>query len=148
MINFESVVCANKVNAELLKRLPQLGLPHCWLVAGCLFETIWNLLAGRPAEEHIRDYDVFYYDASDLSYEAEDAHIKRLDAVCGDLGVKLELRNQARVHLWYKARFGHDYPRLACSIDGIDRSLVASTCVGICCSQGLPYAVYARLWAR
>jgi uncharacterized protein len=142
-INFESAVRANKINEELLERLPRLGLPDCWLVAGCLFQTIWNLQAHRAPHEHIRDYDVFYYDASDLSYEAEDAHIKRLDAACGDLGVKLELRNQARVHLWYEQRFGHEYPRLSCSIDGIDRFLVACTCVGIRCSQGFPHAAYA-----
>jgi hypothetical protein len=141
--HFESAVRANKINAELLKRLPGLGLPDCWLVAGCLFQTIWNLQAGQPPEEHVRDYDVFYYDASDLSYEAEDAQIKRLDAACRDLGVKVELRNQARVHLWYKARFGHEYPRLSCSIDGIDRFLVTCTCVGVRCSHGMPPAVYA-----
>jgi uncharacterized protein len=141
--NFESAVRANKINGELLKRLPSLGLNDCWLVAGCLFQTVWNLQGDRPAEEHVRDYDVFYYDASDLSYEAEDAQIKRVDLSCRDLGVKVELRNQARVHLWYKARFGHDYPRLSCSTDGIDRFLVTCTCVGILCSQGLPSAVYA-----
>ena len=141
--NFESAVRASKINTALLKRLPQLGLPDCWLVAGCLFQTIWNLQTNRPPEEHIRDYDVFYYDASDLSYEAEDAHIKRLETACGDLGVKLELRNQARVHLWYKQRFGHDYPPLTCAIDGINRFLVACTCVAIRCSQGSPQSVYA-----
>ena len=143
-LDFASAVRANRINAELLRRLPRLGLPDCWLVAGCLFQTVWNLKSGRQPEEQILDYDVFYYDDSDLSYEAEDAQIKRVEIACKDLGIKLELRNQARVHLWYKQRFGHDYPLLNCTLDGIDRFLVACTCVGIRCTQRLPYAVYAR----
>jgi hypothetical protein len=33
----------NPVNAAILSRWDRLELPHGWLVAGCLFQTIWNL---------------------------------------------------------------------------------------------------------
>lgn len=133
----------NSINTALIDRLPALGLPDCWLVAGCLFETIWNLKSGNPPTEHIRDYDVFYFGPDDLSYEAEDREIKRLSAVFADLDATIELKNQARVHIWYRQRFGHDYPALTSSMDGIDRFLVACTCVGIRCTTGQPPAVYA-----
>ncbi len=133
----------NPINAALIDRLPALGVPDCWLVAGCLFETIWNLKSGSPPTEHIRDYDVFYFNPDDLSYEAEDREIKRLAAVFADLDATIELKNQARVHLWYRQRFGWDYPALASSTDGIDRFLVAGTCVGIRCTAGQPAAIYA-----
>lgn len=142
-VDFLEEVRDNSINAALIDRLPALGLPDCWLVAGCLFETIWNLRSGRPPTEHIRDYDVFYFDAADLSYEAEDREIKRLSAAFADLDATIELKNQARVPLWYRQRFGWDYPALTSSTEGIDRFLVAGNCVGIRCTAGQPIAVYA-----
>jgi uncharacterized protein len=147
--HFLAQVRMNPVNAALLDRLPGLDLPDCWLVAGCLFQTIWNVRSGRSPTENIRDYDVFYFDDSDLSYAAEDRVIKRVAAAFSDLDATIEVKNQARVHLWYRQRFGQDpsqqaplqqdpvqqdYPPLTSSCDGIDRFLVACTCVGIRCS--------------
>ncbi len=140
---FIAAVRCNPINAALIDRMPTLDLPDCWLVAGCLFETIWNLRSGNPPTEHIRDYDVFYFDLGDLSYAAEDREIKRLSATFADLDAKIELKNQARVHIWYRRRFGHDYPALTSSMDGIHRFLVACTCVGIRCTAGQPAIVYA-----
>ncbi|HLN47944.1 MAG TPA: nucleotidyltransferase family protein [Steroidobacteraceae bacterium] len=140
---FIADVRANPISAALLERLPPLGLADCWLVAGCLFQTVWNRCCGQPPTTNIRDYDVFYFDDSDLSFEAEDRQIRRLAAAFADLDVTIELRNQARVHLWYRQRFGHDYPRLSACTDGIDRFLVACTCVGIRCTSGEPRTVYA-----
>ena len=48
-----------------------------------------------------------------------------------DLGVTVEVANQARVHLWYPGFFGRPYPELASSEDGISRFLVLETCVGV-----------------
>jgi uncharacterized protein len=133
---FTAEVRSNRINAALLDRLPALCLPDCWLVAGCLFQTVWNLKMGWPAEQGISDYDVFYCDTADLSYEAEDQVIKRVAAAFADLDAVIEVKNQARVHLWYRQRFGHDLPRLTTSRDGIDRFLVAGTCVGVRCAAG------------
>jgi uncharacterized protein len=140
---FAADVRRNPINAALLDGLPNLELQDCWLVAGCLFQTIWNLQVGRPSTEDIRDYDVFYFDDTDLSYEAEDRVIKRVTAAFADLDGTIEVKNQARVHLWYRQRFGQDYPRLTSSRDGIDRFLVGCTCVGIGCSGDAPGEVYA-----
>ena len=121
----------NPINPAILERMPTLALPDLWLVAGCLFQAVWNLRDGRPAGADVRDYDLFYFDDSDLSWAAEDRAIRRCAALFADLGVTVELRNQARVHLWYQARFGAPCPRLSSSRHGIDRFLVAGTCVGV-----------------
>jgi uncharacterized protein len=141
---FRAIVRQNRINAALLDRLPALDLPDCWLVAGCLFQTVWNIQTGRPPQENISDYDVFYFDRSDLSYEAEDRVIKRVASVCAGLDAVIEVKNQARVHLWYEQRFGQEYPALASSSSGIDRFLVEGTCVGVSCALSQPPAVYAR----
>ncbi len=49
----------------------------------------------------------------DLSYDAEDVVIRRAARLLGDLGVAVEVRNEARVHLWCEPRFvGATVPRL------------------------------------
>ena len=118
-------------NVELLARLPDLELPQCYLTAGCLFQPVWNHRSGKAPSWGINDFDVFYFDDADTSYEAEDRVIQRAADVFSDLDAKIEIRNQARVHLWYEQRFGRPIAPLKSSKDGIEGFLVACTCVGI-----------------
>lgn len=138
--DFLQTIRRNPINVELLACLRILDLPQCHLTAGCLFQTLWNTQAGRPPAQDIKDYDVFYFDDSDLSWEAEDAAIRRVRALTANLGVTVEVKNQARVHRWYAQRFGVPYPVLRSARDGIDRYLVACTCVGIDVADGSLYA--------
>ena len=50
---FVNEALQNPHNAALLERLPFLGLPDAWLVAGCLFQTVWNLRSGLAPTAHI-----------------------------------------------------------------------------------------------
>jgi hypothetical protein len=140
--DFLACALQNPVNAALLERLAALGLPQGHLTAGCLFQALWNRMAGRAPGWGVKDYDVFYFDDSDLSWDAEDAVIRRVRAATADLGVSVEVKNQARVHLWYRQRFGADYPRLASARDGIDRYLIAGTCIGIAAETRELFAPY------
>lgn len=124
-------VLRNPNNRAILERWPALALPDGWLVAGCLFQTVWNLKSGLPASARIKDYDLFYFDAGDLSEAGERRVQARVEAQLADLPIKVEATNQARVHLWYERHFGHPYPELRSACDGIDRFLVPSTCVGV-----------------
>lgn len=130
----------NFFNRELLQRLPQLGLKDCYITAGCLFQTLWNQKSGRAPEWGIKDYDVFYFDDQDLSWGAEDQVIRHVAHAFADLSITIEVRNQARVHLWYAERFGGVYPLLASARAGIDLYLISCTCVGIDVRTGDLYA--------
>ncbi len=135
---FIALVRQNPANATILDKLPELGAPDAWLTAGCLAQTVWNLRSGRPPDEGVRDYDLFYHD-SDISWEAEDQVIRRGAELFGDLPV--EIRNQARVHLWFGAKFGYEIPPLRSAREGIDRFLFRGICVGIDAS-GQVYAPF------
>lgn len=126
-----SAALANPINRAILQRLPLLGVGQPYLVAGCLFQSLWNLTSGRPVRDGIKDYDIFYFDGADLSYEGEDAVVRRASALFADLDVLIDVKNQARVHLWYKQRFGADYPELKSATEGIDRFQVRGTCLGL-----------------
>ena len=128
---FRADILRNRHNRAILDRWAELALPDGWLVAGCLFQTIWNLQAGRAPESGIQDYDLFYFDAGDLGAAAERAVQARCEAVLGDLGVVIEVVNQARVHLWYEADFGQPRAPVESSRESIARFLVCSTCVGV-----------------
>ena len=43
---------------------------------------------------------------SDLSWEGENRVIRRCAAAFADLDADVQVRNQARVHLWYPEKFG------------------------------------------
>ena len=122
---------ANSRNRAILARLPDLGVADAWLVAGCVYDAVWNAHMGWPADAHVNDYDIFYFDGGDLSYAAEDAVIQRGRALFDDLGAPVEIRNQARVHLWYAARFGAPCAPIPSSAAAIGRFLIHSTCVGM-----------------
>jgi hypothetical protein len=121
----------NTNNRAILERWGELALPDGWLVAGCLFQTVWNVRSGCAPEAAIKDYDLFYFDASDTTEAGErDVHA-RVEQVLRDLGIRVETSNQARVHLWYESYFGQPCVALKSAKDGIDRFLIPATCVGV-----------------
>jgi hypothetical protein len=127
---FLAATLRNPVNAAVSDELFRFALPDAWLVSGCLVQTVWNVLTDRAVDYGIADYDVFYFDP-DISWAAEDDVIRKLQDALAELGVKVEARNQARVHLWYPEKHGLPYPALRCSQEGIDRFLTRNTRVGI-----------------
>lgn len=130
---FIELALTNETNRAVLSLLPELGFADSWLVSGCLFQTVWNALTGREPGYGIKDYDIFYFDP-DTSWAAEDDAIRRGLELFARLGVEMEIRNQARVHLWYEEKFGRPYPPLARARDGIDRFLAPACMVGISAS--------------
>jgi hypothetical protein len=96
-------------------------LPEGLLVAGALYNLVWNCLTGRPALNGVSDIDVFYFDATDLSYEAEDAVILRLAERFAHLPLPVQVRNQARVHLWFEQKFGAPFSPLGSAAEMLGR---------------------------
>ncbi|MCE1178049.1 MAG: nucleotidyltransferase family protein [Micrococcales bacterium] len=124
-------VLADPVCAAVLERLPRLGLPDWWLTAGAVFQNVWNAVSGLPAGHGIKDYDVFYFDDADLSWEAEDRVIRAAAGLFADLPATVEVRNEARVHLWYEEKFGVACPAFTSAADAIDAFAATTCCVGV-----------------
>ena len=127
---FIAAALRNPANKAIVDELFHLALPDAWLVSGCLVQTVWNVVTGRAIEYGIADYDVFYFDR-DTSWEAEDSIIHRLNTVFRRLRIRVEARNQARVHLWYPEKHGLPYPPLQNATEGIDRFLTKNTRIGV-----------------
>jgi hypothetical protein len=129
-ITLEEALLANALLWEALHRLPSLHLPDWYLGAGCVAQTIWNLAHGKPAGEDILDYDLVYFD-SDVSEEAEEGARRRACELLSDLGLVLDMKNQARVHVWYRQRFGYDIGAYVSAADAIATWPTTATAVGV-----------------
>jgi len=112
------LVLMNPYNKVILERMHMLDAPDCWLVSGCLFQTVWNVIEGRPPAEGILDYDLIYFDP-DQSREAEEAVAIRTEALFNDVDVKIQIKNQSRVHMWYEPKFGLPYPELTYACESL-----------------------------
>jgi uncharacterized protein len=127
----ERIVRLNPAVAAILERMERLALPDCWLAAGALFQTVWNVLSERDPQAGIRDYDLNYFDASDLSWEAEDAAITAAMTQLNGIEAEIEIRNEARVHLWYEEKFGVPCPPYRSTRHAISTFPNCSSCVGM-----------------
>jgi len=109
-----------------------LCLPDWLVFSGAVYQPVLNQLTRRPLDYGIKDYDLAYFDASDLSYEAEDAVIRRVKAAFPEpLRSMVEVRYQARVHLWFETKFGEAYRPLSCTAEALERFTSATFAVGV-----------------
>ncbi len=108
-----------------------LALPDWLIFSGAIYQPVLNHLTGRPLEHGLKDYDLAYFDASDISYEAEDGVIRRVAAAFDPpFRTMVEARNQARVHLWFEDHFGEPYSPLSCSDEALNRFTAPAFAVG------------------
>jgi hypothetical protein len=91
----------------LLDRWHAIDLPDARLSGSLVAQARWNEVFGFDAHHGIDDVDIVYFDGRDLSQETELAAERRIAALFADLPVRVDVKNQARVHLWYRARFGY-----------------------------------------
>lgn len=103
---FRDILSHNHTLIEVLIRASTMDIPEWYLASGCLFQTVWNVTTGQHPETGIADYDLVYFDNSDISWEAEDKVIQAGNQVFVDLPAPVQIRNQARVHLWYEQKHG------------------------------------------
>ena len=117
---------------QVLQVARRLCLPDWLVFSGAVYQPVLNDLTGRPLDYGIKDYDLGYFDTSNLSYEAEDAVIRQVKAAFDEpLRSMVEARNQARVHLWFEAKFGEPYPPLSCTAEVLERFTSATFAVGV-----------------
>ena len=99
------IILQSPTLVKILHRAAEFGLPNWHIAGGCIAQTVWNHKHGYELTEHITDCDLIYFD-SDLSEEKEEAHKIRAKEFFADIPLKIDITNEARVHLWYAESFG------------------------------------------
>ncbi|MEP7314970.1 MAG: nucleotidyltransferase family protein [Pseudomonadota bacterium] len=127
----ERIVRGDETLVQILEAARVADLPQWRLVAGCIYQTVWNAQTGRAPGTGINDYDVIYFDDTDLSVAGEQERELKLRDCLAALPLPLEVRNQARVHLWFEEYFGIAYPALKSADEAITRYASATHAVGI-----------------
>ena len=125
---FLEIIWQALVIREALTRAQELALPNWRIVSGALYNVVWNHLTGRPAMYGIKDIDLMYFDPN-TSWQAEDDIIR--NATGFPAHPPIEIRNQARVHLWYEQHFGQKIPPLTSVEEAIDVFACKTHSVGV-----------------
>ena len=116
---------------QVMRTARRLGLPDWLVFSGAIYQPVLNHLTGRAPDYAIKDYDLAYFDRSNISYEAEDAVIRRVQGAFEEpLRSMVEVRNQARVHLWFEGKFGEAYTPLSRTTEALERFTSAAFAVG------------------
>jgi len=127
-----AIVCATPPLMRVLSVARRLCLPDWLVFSGAVYQPVLNHLTRRPFDYGIKDYDLGYFDDSDLSYDAEDVVIRRVNTAFDEpLRSMVEVRNQARVHLWFEAKFSEPYGPLSSTAEALERFASATFAVGV-----------------
>ncbi len=127
----ENIIRSEPVLLGLLSDLRAFDLPNWLLVSGAIYNNVWNFLTGRAWMTGVKDFDVFYFDDADLSNGAEDKVIKQAEKRFAQIPVPVEMRNQARVHLWYGEKFRQEFSPLTSSAEMLSRFASKTHAVGV-----------------
>jgi uncharacterized protein len=126
-----SILLRNPILTTVLDRWANISLPDCWLVAGALAQTMWNDAFYLPPSYGISDIDLVYFNPDDVSAEAETQHAIRIREIFSDLPVWVDVKNEARVHLWYEAKFGYAIKPYVSTEDAITTFPTTATAIGL-----------------
>lgn len=133
-----SSVLGNTSLSQIGTNWDQLGLNDCWLLAGSVVQTVWNLKFGLPPEHGISDIDLVYFDAQDLSFEVEQENQARIQSMFAEVDCWIDVKNEARVHLWYREKLGFEIQPYTSTKEAITTFPTTATAIGTRPTTGEP----------
>jgi len=126
-----NIILENAAVNEILDTAGKLKLPNWFVGAGCIAQTVWNKFHGFDLNQNITDIDLVYFDDTDLSFEAEDNIIKLVKETFSHIPIDIDIKNQARVHLWYGKHFGYDIEPYSSIYDALKSWPTTATSIGV-----------------
>ncbi|MDD6771367.1 nucleotidyltransferase family protein [Inconstantimicrobium porci] len=139
----EKIVMKSKNINTVIERAESLNLENYYIGAGCIAQTVWNYLSDKPLDYGIKDIDFVYFDEKNLDEESENKVISYVKELYSDLDIEVDVKNEARVHLWYKDHFGYDIKPYTSLEDDINSWPTTSTAVGIRRDKNGAFKIYA-----
>ncbi|MBT2638590.1 nucleotidyltransferase family protein [Bacillus sp. ISL-39] len=137
-------ISKNEPLMRVIKVLKDLNLPFQYYVgAGCITNTVWNDICGYPLVYGISDVDIVYYAPEDITSESEKKLKGKLLNLLGDFQFKLDVKNQARVHLWYENKFGFPIEPHQSLEEAIDSWPTTATALGVRQEEDGAFKIYA-----
>jgi hypothetical protein len=126
-----SAILASPLLRPIIDGWDNVALPDCWLVAGAIAQTVWNRTFDLPSTHGISDIDIVYFDSDDLTENGEARQAGRIRAAFSHLPVWIDVKNEARVHMWYEAKFGHQIMPYTSTAEAITTFPTTATAIGV-----------------
>ena len=117
-----------------LEAVRALHLKSWCIGAGAVRNLVWDHLHGFGQPSALSDVDVAYFDPDDLRPETEAQLQALLAARAPDM--PWEVTNQAAIHLWFEAHFGHAVSALGSLEEAVASWPEYATAVGIVLTEG------------
>jgi hypothetical protein len=115
---------------HMLQVVAALELSDCWIGAGAVRDLVWDTRYGDGFDpQRVEDVDVVFFEPDHLSAEHEREIERGLHAQ--EPSVEWDVKNQARVHLWYEARFGGAAHPLTSTTDGVSTWPEIATAIAV-----------------
>lgn len=140
LVVFESILSKNERLMSLLRILEEYAktnsdFSNYYLAAGGVNQTIFNYYHGYDLNYGIKDFDIVYFDP-DETYEKEDIIIHELMEGLKDIDVEVDIKNQSRVYIWYKEKYGVERVPYKSVEDSIASWGATITCIGVRLENG------------
>lgn len=139
----EDIIMSSEIINIVIKRANQLNIDNYYIGAGCITQTIWNYLSDYPLDYGIKDIDFIYFDNVNIDFESENRVIMQVKQIYSDLRIEMDVKNQARVHLWYKDHFGYSIEPYTSIESAINTWPTTATAIGVRMNINNEFKVYA-----
>ena len=138
-----SIIKENRILFEIIQKAQTLEISNYYIGAGCICQTVWNYQNNLDLMYGISDVDFVYFD-DDTSYESEDSIVRLVQRTFAHLPIEIDVKNQARVHLWYEDHYGYRLQPYESTEAAINTWPTTATAIGVKLmdNQFLVYAPY------
>lgn len=137
------IVEANQSLMQVFDALDQIGLKNYYIGAGAVTQSVWNDLSGYATDYGISDIDLVYYDDQHLEEGHEQELKRKIEECLPDFPLWIDLKNQARVHIWYKDKFGYEIQPYESLEHAINTWPTTATSLGLRRENGEEWVLYA-----
>ncbi len=128
---------------EMAIALYELKTEKFYIGAGAIAQTIWNIQTNRPLDYGIDDIDIVYYNPKNTEEKHEKKVVECLNQKLEEYPLWIDVKNEARVHLWYRNKFGYDIEPYKSIEDAIDTWPTTATSLGISKISEKCWEIYA-----
>ncbi|MGH2807098.1 MAG: nucleotidyltransferase family protein [Actinomycetota bacterium] len=123
----ETIIRSQPWLIEMLAAMRALALPDAVIAAGCIRNTVWDLLHHREPSMEFNDIDVMFFDPTGVLNESEiDRELSRRVP-----GYDWQAKNQAFIHEWYRRKLGIEIAPLTSTEAGLEGFVETATAVGV-----------------
>lgn len=127
---------------QIIKSVSNMNLPNLYAGGGSIDQSVWNHIFSKPAGYGISDVDIVYFD-QDLSAEKEKEVTEKITEALKNQSYAIDVKNEARVHLWYEEVFGFPIKQYSSAEDAVSTWPSTATSIGVYFDKQNQFQVFA-----